>query len=49
MLYEVITDLTFGGGGHTFYFLSQVDKLKMLAFDQDAEAYQNGLKSYNFV
>ena len=37
-------DLTFGGGGHSLSLLNQSSQYKVLAFDQDKDAYQNGLK-----
>jgi 16S rRNA (cytosine1402-N4)-methyltransferase len=42
--YQMI-DLTFGGGGHSFYFLKNIPNLKLLAVDQDAEAIENGKKN----
>lgn len=35
-------DGTFGGGGHTFAFLEKFTKLKMISFDQDPQAIENG-------
>lgn len=37
-------DGTFGGGGHTFAFIEKVKNSKIYSFDQDPEAFQNGLK-----
>lgn len=36
-------DLTFSGGGHTFELLRQNPDLKMISFDQDQQAIDNGL------
>lgn len=36
-------DLTFGGGGHTFALLGEHPQLKMVSFDQDQQAIDNGL------
>lgn len=38
------SDLTFGAGGHTFAILQRDDSYKVLSFDQDPEAYKNGLE-----
>lgn len=37
-------DLTFGGGGHTTALAKRVTDGHVYAFDQDPEAYENGLK-----
>jgi 16S rRNA (cytosine1402-N4)-methyltransferase len=37
-------DGTFGGGGHTFAFAKHVDNSTVYSFDQDLEAFENGLK-----
>ena len=36
-------DCTFGGGGHTFALLEQAPELKIIAFDQDSDAVNNGI------
>lgn len=38
------SDLTFGAGGHTFALLQRNGKFNVLSFDQDPEAYKNGLE-----
>jgi len=38
-------DGTFGGGGHSFAFLERFPRLKMISFDQDPQAVENGLKN----
>jgi 16S rRNA (cytosine1402-N4)-methyltransferase len=38
-------DGTFGGGGHTFAFLEKFPKLRMICFDQDPQAIENGKKN----
>lgn len=46
----VYVDLTFGGGGHSAYILSQLnEKGKLYAFDQDADAQRNALKDPRFT
>ena len=37
-------DLTFGAGGHSFGLLERSANTKVIAFDQDSDAYENGLK-----
>lgn len=37
----VYVDVTFGGGGHSRYILEQLDRGKLVAFDQDLEAQNN--------
>jgi 16S rRNA (cytosine1402-N4)-methyltransferase len=37
----VYVDATFGGGGHSKAILSQLDTGKLIAFDQDPDAFQN--------
>lgn len=34
-------DLTFGGGGHSRHILEQLDKGRLICFDQDPDAHQN--------
>ncbi len=36
-------DCTFGGGGHSVYFLEKFDNIKIIAFDQDTDSYQRFL------
>ena len=38
------SDLTFGAGGHTFAILQRSESYRVLSFDQDPEAYKNGLE-----
>lgn len=38
----LFVDLTFGGGGHTFKILEEFPNSKVIAFDQDIEALNNG-------
>jgi 16S rRNA (cytosine1402-N4)-methyltransferase len=38
------SDLTFGAGGHTFAILQRSETYRVLSFDQDPEAYKNGLE-----
>lgn len=38
---EVWVDVTFGGGGHTREILQRMEKGRLLAFDQDADALAN--------
>lgn len=42
-------DVTFGGGGHSKYILSQLTNGKLFAFDQDADAQQNVLDDERFT
>ncbi len=41
----LIFDATFGGGGHTFSLLEKNPNIKIVAFDQDLEAVENGIKN----
>lgn len=46
---SVVVDVTFGGGGHSAYILSQLSEHGFLyAFDQDLDAVSNALKAPNF-
>src|SRR5690606_7862845 len=38
----VFADLTFGAGGHTFKLLSEKPNAKVIACDQDPDAFENG-------
>jgi 16S rRNA (cytosine1402-N4)-methyltransferase len=38
-----IADLTFGGGGHTLGIAKEISNAHVISFDQDPDAYQNGL------
>jgi len=40
---NLIADLTFGAGGHSFGILEKISDSKIIAVDQDNEAIQNGL------
>ncbi|MFM7663885.1 MAG: 16S rRNA (cytosine(1402)-N(4))-methyltransferase RsmH [Bacteroidota bacterium] len=45
----VVVDVTFGGGGHSAYILSQLsDEGFLYAFDQDLDAVSNALQAPNF-
>lgn len=46
----VYVDVTFGGGGHSREILNRLgDKGKLLAFDQDDDAYQNLIDDPRFI
>lgn len=40
----IIADLTFGAGGHTIKMAEEFPQAKIISFDQDPEAYENGKK-----
>ena len=40
-------DCTFGGGGHSLYFLKNFDNIKIIAFDQDGDSYKHFLEDKN--
>lgn len=42
-------DVTFGGGGHSAEILKQLEKGKLIAFDQDADALNNIPKDENLI
>ncbi len=42
-------DVTFGGGGHSRAILSQLADGKLMAFDQDGEAHENGVDDDRLV
>lgn len=42
-------DVTFGGGGHSAEILEQLEKGKLIAFDQDADALNNIPKDENLI
>ncbi len=44
-------DATFGGGGHSKEILKRINKGRLIAFDQDTEAFQNKLddKRFNLI
>lgn len=44
-----VVDVTFGGGGHSKAILKQLDKGKLWAFDQDADAGANVIVDNRFV
>lgn len=45
----IYVDVTFGGGGHSKEILKCLDKGKLIAFDQDADALENVLEDERFV
>ena len=44
----VYVDVTFGGGGHSREILKQLDKGRLIAFDQDPEAQANRIDDPRF-
>jgi len=42
-------DCTFGGGGHSLYFLEQFENIKIIAFDQDIDSYNRFLSNDNII
>jgi 16S rRNA (cytosine1402-N4)-methyltransferase len=38
-------DLTFGAGGHTFAMCEEITNSKLICFDQDKDAFKNGLEN----
>ena len=38
----LFSDFTFGAGGHTFALLNKNNKSRVISFDQDPEALENG-------
>lgn len=44
----VYVDVTFGGGGHSTYLLSKLNGGKLIAFDQDQDAWPNVLHDERF-
>ncbi len=45
----IYIDATFGGGGHSQAILNQLDKGKLIAFDQDADAMENRINDERFI
>lgn len=45
----VYVDVTFGGGGHSKYVLSQLENGRLVAFDQDVDAESNLIKDDRFT
>lgn len=45
----VFVDVTFGGGGHSKAILEQLQKGRLIAFDQDADAMKNRLDDERFI
>ncbi len=45
----IYVDCTFGGGGHSKEILKQLDKGKLIAFDQDPEAKENIEEDVRFI
>lgn len=44
----VYVDVTFGGGGHSKYILSQLEKGRLIGFDQDVDAEKNLIEDDRF-
>ena len=42
-----IADLTFGAGGHTLKIAKEFPNAQIISFDQDPEAFENGIKNIN--
>lgn len=42
-------DITFGGGGHSKGILERLDKGRLIAFDRDADASENGIDDPRFT
>jgi len=45
----IYADLTYGGGGHSREIMKRLDKGRLIAFDQDAEAESNAIKDDRFL
>ena len=45
----IYVDVTFGGGGHSAEILKHLTTGRLFAFDQDADAWINEIKSKNFT
>ncbi len=45
----VYVDVTFGGGGHSSAILNQLEKGRLIAFDQDRDALENTLHDDRFL
>lgn len=45
----VYVDVTFGGGGHSKLILEKLVGGKLIAFDQDLDAIENGVKDERFI
>ena len=41
---KLYADMTFGGGGHSYQILKKSNQSRVIALDQDNDAYSNGLK-----
>ena len=41
---RLFADLTFGAGGHSLGVLENIKGSSLIAFDQDPDAYQNGVE-----
>ena len=41
-------DVTFGGGGHSNFILENLKKGRLLAFDQDEDAFENYIEDSRF-
>lgn len=44
----IYVDVTFGGGGHSREILKHLDKGRLIAFDQDADAHENKIDDERF-
>ena len=42
---NIFVDLTFGAGGHSFSLLKEFPNIRLVSFDQDQEAIENGKKN----
>ncbi len=45
----IYVDVTYGGGGHSRAILEKLDKGKLIAFDQDADAVNNAMDDDRFI
>ena len=42
---NLFCDLTFGAGGHTFAIANSIENSNVISFDQDLDAFKNGLQN----
>src|SRR5258706_8433746 len=45
----IYVDATFGGGGHSKEIIKRLNKGKLIAFDQDEDAFQNAVNDKRFM